>query len=106
MCRSVPHNPVEWSVGLGAGREQSSAAVAGGNVHFDAFDRDVHAFNAATGQELWRSATGNGIFSSLIVSGGVVYIGLIDGVVCALDAEDGRQHWEATPAVPSFHHPP
>ncbi len=55
----------------------------------------LHAVDAATGIEIWRSATtpGDGILSSPAVVNGIVVVGSYDGIVIAADASAGEERW-------------
>ncbi|TDL46995.1 PQQ-binding-like beta-propeller repeat protein [Kocuria rosea] len=68
----------------------------------------LHAFDLATGEQLWQAQAPNWIHSEMLVSEGTVYVGYGDrgqergdglrgdgpGGVLALDAETGEQKWE------------
>ncbi|WP_298585406.1 PQQ-binding-like beta-propeller repeat protein [uncultured Kocuria sp.] len=70
----------------------------------------LHAFDLATGEQLWQAQAPNWIHSEMLVSEGTVYVGYGDrgqeredglrgdgpGGVLALDAETGEQKWEYT----------
>ena len=53
----------------------------------------LHALDRITGQEVWRFANGNAVWSSPAVVDGVVYVGSWDGHVYALDAASGTEVW-------------
>lgn len=68
----------------------------------------LHAFDLATGEQLWQSEAPNWIHSEMIVADGTVYVGYGDrgeertdgkrgdgpGGVLALDAETGQRKWQ------------
>jgi outer membrane protein assembly factor BamB len=70
----------------------------------------LHAFDLATGEQVWQAQAPNWIHSEMLVSEGTVYVGYGDrgqergdglrgdgpGGVLALDAETGEQKWEYT----------
>ena len=49
--------------------------MANGVVYVRSYDGKLCAFNATTGQTIWRAATGESIPSSPAVANGVVYVG-------------------------------
>lgn len=84
----------------------SSPAVGGGTVYFasrrgeDApgffrsFDfGHVHAVDASTGAELWRSKTDFHVLYSPMVVEDALYVGSMSGRVSALDSSSGDQLW-------------
>lgn len=58
-----------------------------------AHDRQMHAFDLATGHEMWRTPTFNWILSRPAVDGYTVYFGCMDGHLYALDAQCGALKW-------------
>ncbi len=86
---------------------RSSAAVTAKRVIVGSRDKLVHAFDPASGRELWTFATGSRIDSSPVVVGDRVYFGSADGRLYALDVENAKKVWEyeagggfsASPAV-------
>ena len=55
-------------------------------------DNALVAFNAKTGEELWRHPTGS-IVESPVIAGGVVYASDLAGIVYAVDASTGEERW-------------
>ena len=46
--------------------------------------------------ELWRFATGDGVYSSPAVANGIVYVGSEDKNLYAVDAVTGKEKWRFT----------
>jgi outer membrane protein assembly factor BamB len=94
-----------WSKAMGEGN--SSPVVAGGRVFLhgkvaDREEEEVVAFDAATGELLWRSVyerrpfssnTGNGPRTTPAVSLGRVYAYGVTGILTCHDAETGKRLW-------------
>jgi len=72
---------------------RSSPAVHGGTVYVGAYDHNLYALTADTGEFLWKYATDGGIASSPCVYEGMVFVGSTDKVLYAVDASDGRIRW-------------
>ena len=53
----------------------------------------VHALDAATGREIWRSATVNSVRNRMVLSRGKLIAQDAEGHVYALDPSDGREIW-------------
>lgn len=69
--------------------------VAGQRVFFGSpVDHHLHCYDAASGQPLWRFATGAPIRLSPTVSDGRVYVGSDDGYVYCVSAESGQLIWK------------
>jgi outer membrane protein assembly factor BamB len=75
---------------------ESSPLVAGGLVYVGDWGGNVLAFDARTGRERWRYATGGEIKGAVAVSGRRLYVGSYDHHVYALDARTGRLIWRAS----------
>ncbi len=56
-------------------------------------DGNVYAFDAETGAERWRVATGGRVRSSAAVADGNAYVGSADGFLYAIDLESGETRW-------------
>jgi outer membrane protein assembly factor BamB len=100
-----------WSASVtgSSGRQRLAASpvVGGGKLFVMDTDGVVHAMDAATGREVWRTSfriSGDG--ASSVFGGGAtydngrVYITTGVGEVAALKAEDGSQIWKVKPAGP------
>ncbi len=72
---------------------RSSPAISNGTVYVGAYDHNLYALDAETGDFLWKYPTDGGIASSPCVYEGVVFIGSADRVLYAVDAHDGRIRW-------------
>jgi outer membrane protein assembly factor BamB len=58
-------------------------------------DKNLYAFDAITGTELWSVPVGAPIRSSPAVANGVVYVGSLDNNLYAFDAATGTKLWSA-----------
>lgn len=68
--------------------------VCDGNAVFvGAYDHNLYALNAATGEFLWKFATEGGIVSRPAVYDGIVYFGSEDNRFFAVSARTGRLMW-------------
>jgi outer membrane protein assembly factor BamB len=56
-------------------------------------DRNVYAFNAKNGDEVWHYTTGDQVPASPVIKDSVVYIGSFDGKLYALNVRDGSLKW-------------
>lgn len=68
-------------------------ALAGGALFAADADGRVFAFDAASGDRLWRTDTDAPVISGPSVSGDAVLVGTSDGAVIALARDDGRELW-------------
>jgi outer membrane protein assembly factor BamB len=79
-----------WSAGGAAfGTTLSTVAVGGGIVYAADFAGFLHAFDAATGRELWKYDTQAAIWGSPLLADGRIYLGDEDGDLLVLAA--GRE---------------
>ena len=77
---------VSWVLG--------SLAYADGVVYAGTSDlRQVRAFDAATGEEVWRAATAAPVWSSPAIARDVLYVGDASGRLMALDRANGGLRW-------------
>ncbi len=85
-----------------SGGVDSSPTVTNGVVYTGSNDKNVYAFNAATGAKIWNYTTEGPVFSSPAVANGIVYIGsgegniqtqVYKGTVYALGAVTGTEIW-------------
>ncbi len=82
----------DWSASMGR-PIYSSPAVTNRVVYVGSFDTYLYAFNAQTGQQLWRAPTDGPIYSSPAVAGNMVYVGSAGGNLYAFNAQTGKQLW-------------
>ncbi len=57
-------------------------------------DGFLYAYNAVTGEELWRFGTGDKVWSTPVVRDGVVYFGSHDKMIYAVFLDSGEKKWE------------
>ena len=83
-----------WSFATGATNENfwlnSSPTVGGGRVFFGGLDGTLHAFDARSGNRLWKRELGARISTSVIAGEGGVYAGTSDGRLHRLVPETGH----------------
>jgi outer membrane protein assembly factor BamB/tRNA A-37 threonylcarbamoyl transferase component Bud32 len=72
---------------------RSSPTVAEGIVYAGAYDNNLYALDAKTGQFIWKYATEGGIASSPLVWQGMVFVGSEDRVLYAINARTGDLVW-------------
>lgn len=72
----------------------SSPAVVGDLVIFGSGDGNVYAFDARSGAERWRAATGGRVRTSPAMADSSVYFGSTDGVFYAFDLATGTLRWK------------
>jgi outer membrane protein assembly factor BamB len=72
---------------------RSSPTVAGGIVYVGAYDNNLYALDAKTGQFVWKYATEGGIASSPFVWQDTVLVGSEDRVLYAINAGTGGLVW-------------
>jgi outer membrane protein assembly factor BamB/tRNA A-37 threonylcarbamoyl transferase component Bud32 len=72
---------------------RSSPIVAEGIVYIAAYDNNLYALDAKTGQFVWKYATEAGIASSPSIWRDMVFIGSEDQVLYALNARTGSIAW-------------
>ena len=97
-----------WTNGGGAGRVEATPLVSNGVIYATATWSVVFAFDARTGEQIWRWEPGivrggrrNGgpsiccqpVNRGVALYNGKVYAGLLDGRLVALDAATGRLVW-------------
>ena len=92
-----------WSHNLGDGSGKAGLrlrpAYGDGRIYASDIDSGLHAFDAASGRELWRAEIGEQVGSGPGFGGGVVVVGGLDGAIVAFDAESGNELWRSE--VPS-----
>lgn len=72
---------------------RSSPAVDDATVYVGAYDHNLYALDAETGELLWKYPTGGGIGSSPCVYEGVALFGSVDHALYAVDSDTGRVRW-------------
>lgn len=86
-----------WSAGLGGDSEKLRLALGpatdGTRVFAAAHDGQVAAFEATSGERLWRRKTRLPLSGGPATDGDVVVIGSSNGDVLALAADDGSERW-------------
>jgi glucose dehydrogenase len=106
---------VVWSFPI-ASKVASSPALIGRTIYISAYNRQLYALNATSGNLLWKSSafsnslgvrfllgmrslvskgswTESGYYATPAVAYRRVYLGTIDGVFTAFDAETGAPRW-------------
>ena len=86
---------VRWNRSIDLPVDRSSPTVVNGTVYVGS-RVGLHAFDAATGTELWtREVTGETDVSEVspTVAGGTVYVAPSGGNLTAIDASDGTELW-------------
>ncbi|WP_254768185.1 PQQ-binding-like beta-propeller repeat protein [Salinilacihabitans rarus] len=82
-------------------------AVADGRVYVGAYDGALYAFDAETGDRVWRRKLGGSIGASPLYYDGVVFMAVEypdpDGSMFAVDAETGAVLWEDAESLPTDH---
>ncbi|HUS38155.1 MAG TPA: PQQ-binding-like beta-propeller repeat protein [Thermoguttaceae bacterium] len=82
----------QWEIALGGKLTQPT--IAAGKVFVAAVDRQtVCAFDAATGEQLWKFIAGGRVDSSPTYHTGLLLFGANDGRVYCLDASNGELVW-------------
>ncbi|OQY21810.1 MAG: protein kinase [Chloroflexi bacterium] len=72
---------------------RSTPAVHDGIVYIGAYDNNLYAINADSGQFLWKYAAEGGIGSSPCVYGERVFFGSADRMLYAVNVDTGRISW-------------
>jgi len=86
----------QWELRL-AGRPSAPVIAAGTLFVADIDAHQLCAFNAQTGEPLWKFSAGGRIDSPPAYADGFVYFGSRDGAVYSLRASDGALAWRFTP---------
>jgi outer membrane protein assembly factor BamB len=104
--RGVSSMPIEpplatlWARTVGGHLHGGSPVVADGRVFVGISDfaaarsGAVAAFDAATGEPIWRREVGNGVRNAPAVSGDTLVFGRADGIVEAVDVATGEPRWQ------------
>jgi outer membrane protein assembly factor BamB len=69
-------------------------SVFDGAIQADDTSSPFYAFDAETGDVLWRFGTKDGVSSTAAVDGGLVYFGTNDGTLYCLGKETGDERWK------------
>ncbi len=72
---------------------RSKAAVAHGMVFVSAYDNNVYALSASSGEFVWKHPTSDGLGSSPYVYGDAVFVGSADSHLYSLNVQNGRMNW-------------
>jgi len=72
----------------------STPAVAHGRVYVGDFNGLLHAYNAATGQEIWHRYVGGRILGPAVVVGKLVFFSTLEQKTYAARVSDGRVVWQ------------
>jgi outer membrane protein assembly factor BamB len=83
---------LQWQSSINAAAV-SSPTLVNGVAYIGSLDKNIYAFNAATGAKLWTFATGFAVRSTVAVVNNRVYTGADDGYVYCLDATAGTKIW-------------
>jgi outer membrane protein assembly factor BamB len=86
---------LRWGTAAAFDLEGSSPAIVDGVAYIGSYDKNIYAFNATTGVEIWSAATGGFIESSPAVANGLVYAASQDGSLYAWQARTGSLVWKA-----------
>ncbi|MFC4245785.1 PQQ-binding-like beta-propeller repeat protein [Natribaculum luteum] len=82
-------------------------AIADGRVYVGAYDGVLYAFDAATGDRVWKTKLGGSIGSSPLYADGTVFMAVEysdpEGSIFAVDADDGTIRWEDEERRPTDH---
>ncbi len=88
-----------WSRDAGKGGGELARKLVpaedGGTVYVAGREGRVTAFDADSGDRLWRTDTGLRASAGPGVGGGVVVLGGLDGTLVTLDADNGEELWRA-----------
>lgn len=84
---------VVWKTTL-PGKVFSSPTSADGIVYVGCFDNNLYALDAASGTQLFSSATEGDIMASPVVSGKSVFVSSMDGSLYSFDASNGNLNWK------------
>jgi outer membrane protein assembly factor BamB/tRNA A-37 threonylcarbamoyl transferase component Bud32 len=84
---------------------RSTAAIDGGFVYIGAYDNNLYALRADTGQFIWKYPSSDGIASSPYVYEDSVFIGSSDNHLYSLRRQNGRLNWKFETAAPVYSSP-
>lgn len=86
-----PPLTVAWTFNLGSDSDSSPIIV--NDVLYVGSNYGIHAIDAKTGRELWRTPTNGFVKSAPFVADGVLYSGADDRRFYAMDIKDGAMKW-------------
>lgn len=72
---------------------RSTPAVHDGRVYVGAYDHNLYAVDAETGEFLWKYPTDGGIASSPCVYEGAIFVGSSDRILYSIDEGTGSIRW-------------
>jgi outer membrane protein assembly factor BamB len=87
----VPPLVLKWTANLHYNTDSSPIAVNG--VIYVGSSGGVHALDAESGKEIWRSPTNGFIVAVPMVADGTLYVGGNDKHFYAIDIKDGSKKW-------------
>lgn len=65
-------------------------------------DANVHALDAATGEQLWQSRASSEVLMPIVAGYGVAVLRSADGRVAALEPENGSERWSVSNTPPAL----
>ncbi len=86
-----PPLTVAWTFDMGFDSDSSPIIV--NDVLYVGSNSGIHAIDAKTGRELWRTHTNGFVKSAPTVADGVLYVGADDRWFYAMDIKDGAMKW-------------
>ena len=86
-----PPLTVAWTSNLGFDSDSSPVIV--NDVLYVGSNFGIHAIDAKTGKELWKTQTNGFVKSAPTVADGVLYVGGDDNRFYAMDIKDGTMKW-------------
>jgi outer membrane protein assembly factor BamB/tRNA A-37 threonylcarbamoyl transferase component Bud32 len=84
---------------------RSSPVVEKGVLYIGAYDNNLYALDAESGDFLWKYAADGGIGSSPCVSADTVFVGSQDHSLYAINAQNGRLLWTCPTQGPIYSSP-
>lgn len=84
---------------------RSKAAVAHGMVFISAYDNNLYALAANSGEFLWKYPTADGLGSSPFVYDDAVFVGSADSHLYSLNVQNGKMNWRYATNGPVYSSP-
>jgi outer membrane protein assembly factor BamB len=81
-------------------RYASSVVSDGARVYVGSRDKNLYAFDVASGREVWRVTTGDMITATPALHRDLVLVASFDGKVRALQTRDGKPRWSYDAKLP------